>query len=517
MEPERYAIWPGRAASESALKESEERFRSAFDYAPTGFMICELDHRIRAVNKSLCDMVGFTEPELLRMSTLELVHDSERAGAARLFEDFSSGEIENARVVQRLVGSDGRDVWVSVTSTLIRGGAVRPDYLVAQIMDLTPRWQAEQALAQSTAALRESEERFRCAFESAANGFALVELDGRIRAVNRALARMFGYTPDEMLEKSFRELSHPDDLKPTLALVEDVVAGNADHFTVEKRYINRDGHVIWVELTIAIVRVTTGPPYFIEQLTDITKRRDVEAALKEHSEELERSNADLESFAYIASHDLQQPLRTVASYGRLLVERYTGSLDQRADRWLGHIQNGIDHMQNLVNDLLKLSRLRTDGNHFAAIDVGAMTRRIWAALDRQEQVPAVLSIGDLPVVHGDVAQIELLMQNLLDNAFKYRRDGVTLMVTVDASPLAPFDGRAFSEFSVKDNGIGFEMKNSELIFDMFKRLHSGDRYEGTGIGLTICRRIVGRHGGRIHAESTVGSGSTFSFTLPLEV
>jgi PAS domain S-box-containing protein len=516
MQPEREAVWLRSASGESALRESEERFRSAFDSAPTGFMICELDNRIRAVNKSLCDMVGYTEPELLRMSSLELVHDSERAGAAQLHEDFRRGEIENARVVQRLVGSDGRDVWVSVTSTLIRDATVRPDYLVAQIMDLTPRRLAEQALAQSTAALRESEERFRCAFESAATGFALVELDGRIRAVNRALARMFGYTPDEMLQKSLRELSHPDDLELTLKLVDEVVAGNTDHFTLEKRYIHRDGQVIWAELTIAIIRSTAGRPYFIEQFTDITKRREVEAALKEHSEELERSNADLESFAYIASHDLQQPLRTVASYGRLLVERYSGSLDQRADRWLGHIQNGIDHMQNLVNDLLKLSRLRTNGNHFAAIDIRAMTRRIWDALDRQYQVPTAFAIGDLPIVHGDEVLIELLMQNLLDNAFKYRRDGVTLMVTVDAGS-APIDGRAFREFSVRDNGIGFEMKNSELIFDIFTRLHSSDRYEGTGLGLTISRRVVGRHGGQIRAESTVGSGSAFFFTLPLQL
>jgi light-regulated signal transduction histidine kinase (bacteriophytochrome) len=236
-------------------------------------------------------------------------------------------------------------------------------------------------------------------------------------------------------------------------------------------------------------------------------------ALARNNADLERSNAELQSYAYVASHDLQQPLRIVASYTHLLAERYRGSLDERADRWLGHIVGGVEQMQGLINDLLVLARIRADGSGFALTDIAGITQRTWDTTSGRYAIEASLTCSGLPTITADTTQIELLMQNLIDNAFKYRRSEVRLEVRVLANRQSE-GAKARWEFSIRDNGIGFDMSNSERVFELFSRLHSADEYIGTGIGLTICKRIVERHHGRMWVESALGTGSTFFFTLP---
>jgi PAS domain S-box-containing protein len=480
---------------------------------PTGFTIVELDYHIRAVNKRICDMLGYTEAELLATTFRALTYGDDLATSEEAEQMFLSGHADTQRILKRYVHKDGHLVWVSTTSSLIRDASGGPAYYVTEMVDLTPRREAEQALAESTAALRESEERFRCAFESAAIGFALIELDGRIRAANPALCAIFGYTPDEILQRAFSELSHPDDREATRALRGRLVSGEMSHFQMEKRYIHKDGHVIWAAIALAIVRLAQGPPYFVGQVMDITSRREIEDSLEKHRADLERSNAELASFAYVASHDLQQPLRTVSSYCHLLGERYKDILGPRGARWIGHIQDGVDRMQRLIGDLLQLAQLRKEGDGLALTDTGVIARRVSASLEREYELPGSVAIGTLPVLMADAAQLELLIQNLLDNAFKYRRVGIELLVRLDAQSSMEGADRTW-EFSVIDNGIGFDMKHADEIFGMLKRLHSTDNYEGTGLGLTICQRIVERHGGRIWASSSPGKGASFHFTLP---
>jgi PAS domain S-box-containing protein len=327
------------------------------------------------------------------------------------------------------------------------------------------------------------------------------------------MCAMLGYTEDEMLRQTFGSISHPDDTEPAVALRRQLLNGEIDHFQIEKRYLHKDGHIIWAEAAAALVHVSDGAPYFVVQLTDITRRKNAEEALARHRKDLERSNEDLQSFAYVASHDLQQPLRTVASYAHLLAERYHGYLDERADRWLAHMTRGVDRMQHLIADLLQLSQLRRNSEGFSPTDLGPIVGRIWDVLYRQYLADAHLTCGDLPTIMADAAQMELLMQNLIDNSFKYRRANVPLEIRLSAERHDKKD-HAMWEFALRDNGIGFESIYAERIFDLLRRLHSPDKYEGTGIGLTLCRRIVERHGGRIRAESAPGQGSTFLFTLP---
>jgi PAS domain S-box-containing protein len=362
-------------------------------------------------------------------------------------------------------------------------------------------------------ALRESEERFRGAFEAAAIGFALVEIDGRFRTTNRSLSEMLGYTQAELSERTLAGVTHQDD-QPAPDPLAALLSGASTSVQLERRYIHKDGHVVWGVLAVSLVRNEHGAPrYFVAQVTDITARKEAEQALARHLANLERSNVDLEAFAYVASHDLQQPLRTVTSYATLLADRYRGQWDERADRWLGFIMGGVERMQRLVSDLLTLARISTDAVAFAATDTGSIVERAWRGLrDSHGTDGARLTLGALPVISADEVQLHQLFQNLLDNAWKYRRAAVALHVTVMARRREE-DGVVW-EFAVRDNGIGLDMAHADHIFEVFRRLHREQEHDGTGIGLAICRRIVERHGGRIWVNSRPGHGATFSFTLP---
>jgi PAS domain S-box-containing protein len=367
-------------------------------------------------------------------------------------------------------------------------------------------------------ALRESESRFRNAFEAAGTGAALIELDGRLRAVNRSMCEMLGYSEAELLMGTFQQLSqlgHPDDQSLHEEPCRRLLAGEIESFQLQKRYLHRDGHVIWAALTVSLVRNAQGEPsHYISHATDITARVAADQALARRAAELERSNAELEEFAYVASHDLQQPLRAVGSYSQLLAERYHGQLDARADRWLEFITDGVARMQRLTNDLLTLARVRTDGGAFTPTDTNLVVQQSWESvreLRRDDDELRILTT--LPVVDADAAQLGQLFLNLFGNACKYRRPDSALHLEVWATAPDP-EGMAW-ELAVRDDGIGLDMRNAEQIFEIFRRLHRDPQSDGTGIGLAICRRIVERHGGRIRVESSSGEGATFFFTLPV--
>lgn len=238
------------------------------------------------------------------------------------------------------------------------------------------------------------------------------------------------------------------------------------------------------------------------------------ASLGAANRDLERSNADLEQFAYIASHDLKEPLRNIASYVQLLQRRYAGRLDSDADAFIGYTVDGVRRMQAIITELLAYSRIGTGHLTLVPVQAGALVSSALASLKSgiTEAQAAVEIRGQLPVVEADAALLGSLFQNLISNGLKYRRDDVRPEITIGCHD----QGERWA-FWVKDNGIGIEPEYREQIFHLFKRLHPRDRYHGTGIGLTICQRVVERHGGRIWVESEPGKGSTFWFTLPKRV
>ena len=235
------------------------------------------------------------------------------------------------------------------------------------------------------------------------------------------------------------------------------------------------------------------------------------AALQAANRELSRSNADLEQFAYVASHDLKEPLRNIASYVQLLQRRYQGKLDEDADAFIGYTVDGVRRLQMIINELLAYSRIGTGPLQQSPVQTGAVLSSVLGSLKAAiAEAGAVVDVrGPLPVVMGDAGQLTSVFQNLLANALKYRRDDVRAEVKVSVAEM----GGSWC-FSVADNGIGIDPLYQTQIFELFKRLHARDRYGGSGIGLAVCQRVVERHGGSIWVDSIPGQGACFHFTLP---
>ncbi len=370
----------------------------------------------------------------------------------------------------------------------------------------------EKRVVERTEQLARSEQRFRAIFEQAAVGIAEVGLDGRWLMANQRLCDILGYGREELAALSFQDATHPDDLEAGLALVRRTLDGELDSYSQEKRYLRKDGATVWVNLTVALVRDADGTPaYFISVVEDVSPQKEAEQKLRRTVDALTRSNADLERFAYAASHDLKEPLRSIVMFSQLLARKYGDQLDRDGAEFIRYLVDGAKHMVELVQGLLDFSRVDSQGQRFTLLQMG---RAAAAAIDTLGQAlaesGAEVSLGPMPEVMADEVQIVHLFQNLIGNAIKFRRLDQPSQIRVDCQRR----GTEW-EFTVSDNGIGLEPAYADQVFVIFKRLHTQEAYPGSGIGLALCKRIVERHGGRIWVESDgVGHGCTFRFTLP---
>jgi len=488
--------------AEERLRDSEARFRRTFELAASGMAHIGMDRRFIRVNRRLCEILGYPEEELLHLTGRQISHPDDLDIINEQRPRLYAGEIDAVRLEKRYLRKDRSVVWVKFTMTVERDPAGKPLYEIAVYDDVTAQRNAEERL-------RESEARFRQTFELAASGIAHV-IDGRFVRVNRSLCEIFGYSEKELLSKSVKDISHPDDRDLTDAERARVRSGEIESARFEKRYIRADGRVVWVDLAIALVRDVFGvPQYEIAIFDDITDRKQAESALREAHEELKRSNAELEQFAYVASHDLQEPLRMVASYSQLLGRRYESKLDSDAREFMAYIVDGATRMKQLIEDLLAYSRVGIKSQDFKPVSSeAALSRALFNLRTAIEEAGAVVTHDTMPTVQADEVQLGQLFQNLMGNALKFRSASVP-RIHVSVS-----EKEAEWEFAVRDNGIGIEPQYYERIFMVFQRLHNKGEYPGTGIGLAICKKVVERHGGRIWVESRPGEGSSFHFTLP---
>lgn len=356
--------------------------------------------------------------------------------------------------------------------------------------------------------LRESEIHFRGTFNYAAVGIAHVNLEGKFTRLNEMFCDITGYSNDEMLSNTFQKITHPDDLDRDLENVKKLLAGEIKTYSMEKRYIKKDSSIVWVHLTVSLIHKSTGAPdYFVAFIEDISKRKELEDQIQTAISELKRSNTELEQFAYVASHDLQEPLRMVSSFTQLLAERYKEKLDDRANEFIGYAVNGANRMQRLINDLLDYSRIQTRGKDFSEANSSLLLGETLVILrQRIEESKAVIVSRDLPKIYCDDSQIARLFQNLIDNAIKFKGEEAPIIFVSAVS------SGSYWKFSFKDNGIGINPKYNEKVFEIFQRLDN-NQHPGTGIGLAVCKRIVERHGGKIWIESKEGNGTTVHFTI----
>jgi PAS domain S-box-containing protein len=383
--------------------------------------------------------------------------------------------------------------------------------LESRVARRTRDLQAEIAQHRLTeSALTESEARFRMMADSAPVLIWLADSDKLCNYFNKTWLDFTGRTLEQELGNGWMEGVHPDDLQRC----SDVYAASFDArrpFQMEYRLKRHDGEYRWL-IDHGVPRLLADGEFagYIGSCFDITESRLAHDNLARQAEDLTRSNADLEQFAFIASHDLQEPLRMVASYVQLLARRYHDKLDQGAQDFIDFAVEGVTRMQRLINDLLTYSLVGTDTGDLGATDCNQVLAEVLANLRPLiEESQAHISQDLLPTMPAIASQVGQMLQNLIGNAIKFR---------AARPPEIHVGARRDGEywvFSVRDNGIGIEPDYFDKIFMIFKRLHSREKYAGTGIGLAICKRIAERHHGRIWVESELGKGSTFYFTIPI--
>jgi PAS domain S-box-containing protein len=339
-------------------------------------------------------------------------------------------------------------------------------------------------------------------------------VSGNVTFLNLVAERMTGWSCQEAVDRPVAEVFPLLDVttrEPTPVQMETALERHrAVHQPANRILVGRDGSETWIEERASPIRDREGRATgAVIIFRDISVRRDAESTLARKVEELSRSNEELGQFAYIASHDLQEPLRMVASYTQLLARRYKGKLDSNADEYITFAVDGANRMQRLIQDLLLYSRVGTKGNELLdTSSEGALLQALGSLRAAIRESGALVTHDPLPTVLADRSQLAQLFQNLVGNAIKYQ-NGEIPQVHISAAR----NGGKKWLFSVKDNGLGIEPQYFERIFGMFQRLHKRDEFAGTGIGLAICKKIVERHGGAISVESQSGQGSTFRFTL----
>ncbi len=396
----------------------------------------------------------------------------------------------------------------------------RPNMFTLEGIELWERLAGYLAVAlskrQTEEALLASEDKFKCVFENSVIGKSITDPSGELH-VNKAFCEMLGYTEGELAHRTWAEITHPDDMEASQRAFDTITSGEKDSVRFTKRYLHKDGSVVWAEVGLSVRRGGGGEVlYFMTAVNDITARKRAEDGLARsaqelarHADELARSNAELQQFAYVASHDLQEPLRIISSYAQLLDRRFGAKLDGEAKEFMAFIVDAAQRMQRLINDLLDYSRVGTRGSGMAPVNTGEVLAEAMANLKLAiEEAGAEITSDSLPTVLGDRRQLVQLFQNLLSNAVRFKASSPP-RIHVSASK----KGREWV-FSIQDNGIGIDPQFKDRIFIIFQRLHGREEYPGTGIGLAICQKIVQRHKGKIWVESRPGEGSTFFFTLP---
>jgi PAS domain S-box-containing protein len=526
-----------RKRAEETIRLVSAYNRSLIEASLDPLVTISPEGKITDVNEATTRITGYSRENLIGTDFSRYFTEPERAKAG--YEQvFRTGSVRDYDLEIR--HRDGRITPVLYNATVYRDETGQIAGVFAAARDITERKRAEETIQRVNAYNRSL-------IEASLDPLVTINPDGTISDVNAATVRVTGYSREDLIGTYFSNyFTEPARAKTGYEQV--FRDGTVRDYELQIRH--RNGHVTPVLYNATVFRDGTGSVAGVfAAARDITEQKRAEEALmraynelddrvrertaellvaNQHleqeiaghkatadelsrkSEELERSNLELQQFAYVASHDLQEPLRAISGFTELLEKRYKGHIDEKADKYIHFIVDGTKQMDQIIHDLLAYSRVQIRAQEFGLTDTNKALDQALSNLHSSIQARgAAITRDPLPEIYADSTQITLVFQNLIGNALKFQKPGTTPKIHISANR----DDDAW-RFSVTDNGIGIEPRFADRIFLIFQRLHAKGEYEGTGIGLAICKRIVERHGGAIAVQSEPGAGSTFSFTIP---
>ena len=510
-------IGPAGQQQVYSLAGADRTYRLVVEAMSEGAVTVSPRGVILDANPRLSLMTGRSGSELVGSLALELIPGPHQAEFTRLLD---IGASDSARGEMQLATRDGASlpVLLAVSGFELDGMLLR----CLVLTDLSAQRAAEAQATVAHQALRVSEERLRTLVDNAPIGIEELALSGELVRVNPRLCEITGYTADELLSLRIQDITHPGDLATDLANMQRLSSGEIDSYSMEKRDLRKDGGVVWVEANRTVVRDPDGHPVlFVGAVRDITAQHDAEAEVGRLNGDLESrverrtadlalANKNLETFSYSVSHDLRAPLRALSGYSEALLDDYSDHLDETGRGYAERIQAASERMATLIDDLLQLARVSRSTMHMRSVDlskeVAAVVREFQSA-DPGRRIR--ISIQDGVQATADRGLIRTVVQNLIENAWKFTGRQENPTIEFGSMP-AGDDGICYF---MRDNGAGFDPAHAAKLFEPFERLHTDTDFAGTGIGLASVQRIIGRHGGRIWADSEVGRGATFYFTL----
>ena len=489
------------------LRDSEERFRATFEQAAVGIAHVGLEGSFLRVNRRLCDILGYSRDELLKLDFAAVTFPEDLAADWKNVHALLAGKIDTYRMEKRYIRKNGTLLWANLTVSLVRGGANEAKYFISVIADITARKAAEQAMQRQADLLDQAQEPI----------FAW-QPGGTIIYWNRAAAELYGYSREEAVGRKSHDLLKTG--LPSQAAEFERMLEAKRLWQGELTHTTKDGREIIVESHQKVI-YENGRPLVLESNRDVTERKRVERQLaemyanlemrvEERTNQLRQANQELEAFAYSVSHDLRAPLRSIDGFGQILLREYSGKvLDETGELYIQKMSAAADRMGHLIHDLLELSRVSRTELLRQKVDMSEMARSGLAELQAQSpdrQVAVEIEKG--MTVRADPRLLRIALNNLLGNAWKFSQKQPQARIEFKSREAA-----GDRVYYVRDNGAGFSMKHARNLFGAFQRLHSQSEFEGTGIGLAIVQRVIHRHGGTITAEGEPGRGATFYFTL----
>ncbi len=496
----------------TARKEKKElKYRLLFDNSREGLIIARPDCTFVEVNKACCDMLGYTHEELMQLTTPQITVEMDPLLPIATDRLLTTGSYAGRLQFRR---REGTVIDTEITTAIYQdeNGESR-SYM--SIRDITEKLKADRSI-------QESERKFRALIENSRDGIAITNNDWELVYLSPAIYEILGYTPEELENTNAVELLHPEDLEANLPLLMELGTGQRMHATRLFRVRRKDGLWRWIEATATNQMSDPAIGAVVTNFRDITERKEAEEKLEllnqslerkieERTHELQESNKALQSFSYIAAHDLQAPLRVLMGYASILMKEHSSGLNAEGREMVEIILTKTKQSSQMVKDLLTFSRASHSVMQRTEVDMNEMVRAIVATMPMAgyETAHVDMRLHDMGTVSCDRSLMQQVWTNLISNALKYSAKKEKPVIEIGCDQTA-----SGAVYYIRDNGAGFNMALAPKLFEVFARLHSGEEFEGTGIGLALVRNIIVRHGGRIWADARINEGAAFYFTLP---